>query len=107
MPNKSSLVKIVRNAIAMTIILGFVYFGIMPFIFGGKNMESFCSQVTPGMHLNEVYKLIEQTDYKFIENSEGDIQTITIIDSKAMGRFICEVDLDQDKVMGASYVAND
>ena len=32
---------------------------------------------------------------------------IWIIDSKAMGRFLCEVALDQDKVIEARYVFND
>jgi hypothetical protein len=79
----------------------------MPFIFGGEKMKTFCQQITPGMPSNEAYKLIEQTHYRFLENKEGENHTITIIDSKAMGRFICEVALDQDKVIDARYVYND
>lgn len=37
--------------------------------------------------------------YKFLENKEEANLTTTSMDSKAIGRFICEVALDQDKVI--------
>jgi hypothetical protein len=109
MNEQSRSFKIKRSQIAIIIllILAFVYFGMIPFFYGGKKMKTFCIKITPGMQTNEVYKLIEQTQYKFLENKEGAYHTIIIIDSKAMGRFICEVTLDQDKVIDATYVYND
>ena len=51
------------------------------------------------MQTNEVYQLIEQTEHEFWENKKAANHTITIMDSKAIGRFICEVALDRDKVI--------
>ena len=107
MSTKSRQFRSISSAIAIVIILAFIYFGIIPYIFGGKKMEAFCEQVTPGMQSKEVYKLIAQTDYKYLENKGQNPQTIIIIDSEASGRFICEVAIEQDKVIDASYVIND
>ena len=107
MTNKLSPFRILRNIIAVFIILAFLYFGVLPFVFGGKKMKTFCQQITPGMPSSEIYTLIEQTHYKLLENKEGDKHTITIYDAKAMGRFICEVALDQNKVIQARHVHND
>ena len=70
-------------------------------------MRNFCSQITPGMQRNEMYKLIEQTHYKILQHDKADNRIITIVDAKAMGRFICAVTLHQDKVIVARYVYND
>ncbi len=107
MNNKLNTPKFVKNVLAILIILAVIYFGIVPFLLGGKKMETFCSQITPGMQVKEVYKSIDQTRYKYLENKEGDSHTITIIDSKAMGRFICEVALSQNNVVEVRYVYND
>jgi hypothetical protein len=109
MSKKLTPFKIARNvaAIVAVIIISFVIIGIMPFVFGGKNMKTFCRQITPGMTSNEVHKLTERTHYKLLEHKKGDNHTIKIIDSKAMGRFLCEVALDKDEVIEARYVFND
>jgi hypothetical protein len=107
MSDKNKRFPTIRNVIAISILVAFVYLGIMPFISGGKKMKSLCIEITPGMTLGEVHQLIEQNHYKFIENKNGDSRTITIIDSKAMGRFICEVSLDRDKVVETKYIYND
>ena len=97
MNDKLNTSKIVKTVIAILIIVTVIYIGIMPFVFGGKKMKNFCRQIAPGMQSNEVYKLIDRTHYKSLENKKGDNHTITIIDSKAMGRFICEVCLQSLK----------
>jgi len=107
MNDKLNTSKIVKTVIAILIIVTVIYIGIMPFVFGGNKMKTFCRKITPGMQSNEIYKLIERTHYKLLENKEGENHTITIIDSKAMGRFICEIVLIQDKVIEARYVHND
>ena len=107
MADKPNRFRTIRNVIGIIILLAFVYFGIMPFIIGGDKMKTLCQSITPGMTPDDVHKLIDRGHYKFIENGSGDNHTITIIDSKAMGRFICEVSFDQDKVTEARYVYND
>lgn len=42
-----------------------------------------------------------------MNNKPRRFRTILIIDSNASGRFICEVAVDGDKVVKASYVKND
>ena len=107
MNDQPNTFKVVKNGLAILIIVAAVYFGIMPFVFGGKKMKTFCRQIPPGMPLNEVCQLIEQAHYKYLEDKQRGRHTITIIDSKAMGRFVCEVALSQDKVIEARYVYND
>jgi hypothetical protein len=94
------------NVVGVLIILTFIYFGVLPFVFGAKKMQTFCQQITPGLSVDEVYRLTEQTHYKLLEIKEGE-HTLSIIDGKAMGRFICEVTLDHNKVIEAQYIHND
>jgi hypothetical protein len=89
------------------IILAFLYFGVLPFVFGAKKMKTFCQQITPGLSSNEVYNLTEQTHYKYLEDKEGNKHTVIIIDGKAMGRFSCVVTFDHSKVIEAKYTHND
>jgi hypothetical protein len=107
MTNKSRPLRILKNVIGVIIILFVLYFGLLPFVFGAKKMKSFCQQITPGLATSEVYKLTEQTHYRLLEVKEGDLESLTIIDAKAMGRFICEMTLDHDKVIEARYIFND
>ena len=96
-----------KTIIALIIIVTFIYLGLMPFVFGEKKMKTICSQIIPGQQSIEVHNLIKKYSYKVIEKKEGNNIIITIIDSKAMGRFICEVVLNQDKVVEAKYIKND
>jgi len=107
MSNKSRPSRIIRNVIGVFIVLVFLYFGVLPFLFGAKKMKTFCQQLTPGLPSNEVYELTEQTHYKILENKEGNKHTMIIIDGKAMGRFSCVVTLDHNKVIQAKYTHND
>jgi len=107
MSNKSRRSRIIKNVIGVFIILVFLYFGVLPFVFGAKKMKTFCQQLTPGLSANEVSKSAEQTRYKLLESKEEDKHTMTIIDGKAMGRYICEVTLEHNKVIEARYIFND
>ena len=59
------------------------------------------------MRKNKSYKLTKQSHYKLLEIKENDKHTITIIDGRAMGRFICEVSIENNKVVEAEYIYND
>ncbi len=107
MNNTSRPFRIFKYVVGVFIILVFLYFGVLPFVFGGKKMETFCQQLIPGLPANEVYYLTEQTHYRLLESKEGDKHTLTIYDAKAMGRFICEVTFDDNKVIEAKYIHND
>ena len=107
MPNASDLFGFIKNSIGILIIFVVVYYGILPFILGPKKMKNFCGQVRPGMTLNEVYQLTEETRYKVVENKVEDSHSIYVLDAKAMGRFSCYIFLDQNKVIEAAYRHND
>jgi hypothetical protein len=104
---KSKTSRTLKNVVGVFILLAFLYFGVLPFLLGGKKMKSFCQQITPGLSANEVYKLTEQTNYKILDSKEGDKHTLIIYDAKATGRFICEVTADHNKVIEAKYIHND
>ena len=55
----------------------------------------------------DVLELISKTDYKYVENKSKNDYSILVIDSNASGRFICDVAVDGDKVVKASYIKND
>ena len=107
MKQKPNKIKFVKNALAIITIVLLAYFGIMPFILGGKNMASFCKRITPGMKSSDVKRLAERYNYKVIEHSNSWKHTMTIVDTKAMGRFICEISLNQESVAEARYYCND
>ena len=86
MNTKSHPFRTIFIAIALMVIPGFIYYGIWPYIFGGKKMMSFCEQITPGIHSKDVFELISITDYKYVENKDKNADTILIIDSDASGR---------------------
>ena len=107
MSDKPRSFRSIKNVVGVFIILVFLYFGVLPFVFGSKKMKTFCQQITPGMQFNEVYELTKQTHYKHLEEKEGNKHTVIMVDGKAMGRFSCVVTLDHNKVIEAKYTHND
>lgn len=107
MKYKGNNFKLVKYTLGIAIIFIFVYFGIMPFISGGKNMKSFCETISPGMALSDVKVLAEKHNYRIVERNNRGKNTIKIIDTAAMGRFICEVSFIQGSVVDAEYIHND
>ena len=103
MRSTSDLFGFMKNSIGILIIFAILYFGILPFILGPKKMKNFCGQVRPGMTLNEVYQLTEETRYKVVENKVEGGHSIYVLDAKAMSRFSCYIFLDQNRVIEATY----
>ncbi|MBF0397354.1 MAG: hypothetical protein HQK78_11320 [Desulfobacterales bacterium] len=58
--------------------------------------------------MNEFYKKVEAAKYKLhkIKVSDNEYKII-ITDSRNMGRFICEIITNQEKVLEAKYIYND
>ena len=107
MRSASKRSKVIKNIIGILIIFVIVYYGILPFLIGPQKMKAFCRQITPGMPSNEVYRLVEQTRYIIKENKTPVMHTIWVIDGRAMGRFTCDIILDQNAVVEAVYRHND
>ena len=107
MEKENQIARIVMRALAIIIVVAIAYFGIIPFIFGGKKMKSFCGRISPGMKSSEIILLAEKENYTIIERKEAGKQYITIADARAMGRFVCEISLYKEAAVEARYVHND
>ena len=71
-------------------------------------MENLCRQITVGMPSSEIYKFFKgKNRYRIKDYKEENKRRILIIDTKAMGRFICDVSLKDNKVEKAKYIFND
>ena len=90
--------------LAGLVALGIFGFVIYPFIVGDENMELFCTSIQAGELSDVVFARAKESGYSS-RVLEGQSKVL-IIDSGAMGRYICEVSLADDKVTGAIYVPN-
>ena len=86
------------------VILGIFGFVVYPFIVGDENMESFCKTIQAGELTDVVFTRAKESGYSSRVLEEQN--KVLIIDSSAMGRYICEVSLSDDKVIGTKYVPN-
>ena len=77
---------------------------VYPFIVGEENMESFCTTIRAGELMSVVSARATDSGYssRVLEGQDK----VLIIDSGAMGRYICEVSLSDDKVNTTKYVPN-
>jgi len=90
--------------IAGLLILGFIGYTVYPLLVGDGKMRSFCTTIRTGESKSVVLARAMDSGYSSRE-LEGQNQ-ILIIDSRAMGRYICDVSLSDDKVTGSKYVPN-
>ena len=86
------------------VILGIFGFVVYPFVVGDENMESFCKTIQVGEQTDVVFTRAKEFGYstRVLEEQNKTL----IIDSSAMGRYICAVSLSDDKVIGSKYVPN-
>ncbi len=70
-------------------------------------MKLFYREITPGMPAAEVKRAATKENYRIIEREQDGKQAISIIDAKAMGRYICEIALEDQVVTEARYLHND
>lgn len=99
--------QILKKLLAAAILIAILYFGIWPFIGAGDRMESFCSNVPMGMAQPEFYRYVkEQSKYQIVESKEYGMFRVLVVDAKAMGRYVCEVIMEEGKTAKAKYVFN-
>lgn len=77
---------------------------VVPFLVGGSKMQSFCEAIKAGESKEEVLTRADERGYSRREPDDG---RLLLIDSRAMGRFICDVSISDSKVTGAAYIHND
>jgi len=86
------------------LILGFIGYSVYPLIVGGGKMESFCETVQVGESKEDVLARALSSGYTSRESAE--YGQLMLIDSRAMGRYICIVSISDGKVTGSKYVVN-
>ncbi len=82
---------------------GFAYV-VYPFIVGDSKMQSFCETIKVGDLEGSVLALANDHGYSRRELDNG---RLLLIDSRAMGRFICDISIADGKIAEVTYVHND
>lgn len=75
------------------------------FALGEKRMKAFCGELRIGMSIDAISNKAAAHDYKIFTNDPN--QPLLIVDSEAMGRFICEVHFEQGRASKVTFVYND
>jgi hypothetical protein len=95
--------KLMKNIVGL-MILGFIGYTVYPIMVGGEKMKTFCETVLLKESKETLLDRAQESGY-----SSRDLEKqgqILLIDSTAMGRYICEVTISDNKVTGAKYVFN-
>ena len=93
------------NQIGGVLILAAMVFVIYPFVVGGDDMESFCSSIELGEIKEDFVERALDAGYDLEKSSDG--MSLLIVDTRAMGRFICEVSISRNQITKTEYVFND
>lgn len=93
------------SIIAGTLMAGaLLYFAVWPFV-GGGTMQAFCRSLVQGTLTSGVSAAVRHARYRM---SPTDKQGLAFIhDPRSYGRFICEVQFREDRLVSAQYQQND
>ena len=92
-----------KNIIGL-LILGVIGYTVYPLFTGSESMKTFCETVQAGESKEDVLARALKSGYTSREmEAHGQI---LLIDSSAMGRYICEVTILNSKVTGAKTIFN-
>ncbi len=110
--NKNSrwIIKLTQklfNIIGGSILLIVMLYALYPFVVGSSEMEKFCSSIVPGEAKIELIKRAEMAHYSIKESNLNGADRVLVIDSRAMGRYICDVTLEENRVATSKYIFND
>jgi hypothetical protein len=97
--------KVIFSFLGIALLGVFFYIGLWPFIIGGSRMESFCSTLTNGLSIAEVESLAAQNGYRLNRLSKG--ERALVHEPRSMGRFICDLEFREERLVSAKYVLND
>jgi len=94
----------VKNILTI-LVLVFIAYIIYPFVVGDEKMQIFCDNLQAGE--SKKYVLAQALKSGYTSREMEDNGQLLIIDSKAMGRYICEVTMANNRVVDRKYVFND
>uniref|UniRef100_UPI0040564D80 hypothetical protein n=1 Tax=Candidatus Electronema sp. TaxID=2698783 RepID=UPI0040564D80 len=91
---------------ALLAFLVFACWSVCRFFIREGKMQDFCGQIVVGMPRDAVITLAEKHEYDVYPHPDNE-DPVIVVDGKTMGRFICEVRIQQGCVIAAEYVLND
>jgi hypothetical protein len=95
--------KLIRRLPGFLLLMGVAYF-MYPLVTGAGRMQSFCGAIQAGEPEESLLARVAAVGY---DSRKPDNARLLLIDSRAMGRFICDVSILDGKTAGATYVNND
>lgn len=97
--------KIIFSFLGIALLGSFFYIGLWPFIVGGSRMESFCSSLPNGLSAAEVTSLAAQKGYRLSRMSKE--QRAFVQEPRSMGRFKCDLEFREERLVSAKYALDD
>jgi hypothetical protein len=92
--------------VLLLVLVAGLYLVLRPFLGSDERMKSFCSSLRPGMGFSQVQSMVTARGYKVSWSPRDGQAPSLIIDTRAMGRFMCKVRSEDDRVVSAEYVLN-
>lgn len=97
--------KIIFSSLGIVLFGAFFYIGLWPFIVGESRMKSFCSSLPNGLSVAQVTSLATQNGYSLSHLPKN--TRALVHESRSMGRFLCELEFREERLVSAKYVFND
>lgn len=95
--------KRLNTILGLALLAGLAY-GLYPFVAGGRNMRGFCEGLQPNATRHAVERAVADKGFRL---RIGEDQKGFVHDTRAFGRYLCEVEFDGDRLVTATYILND
>ena len=100
-----TMIKKLLFVVGALVLAAVLYVAVWPFVIGGSNMRAFCQSLKKDTLLTQVRGIAEQNRYRMTSpDKEG---RAFIHESRSFGRFICEVQFKEERLVAARYQQND
>lgn len=97
--------KMLSVIVGVLLLGALVYFAVWPFVVGSSNMQAFCRSLAMDTLISGVRDMVRQTRYRMSPpDKEG---RAFIHDPRSFGRFICEVQFKEERLLSVRYRQND
>ena len=87
------------------LILGALIYFVYPFVVGAEKMEAYCNTISLGDELADAVLSAADEGYEVMMTPAEN--RISVIDRRAFGRFLCDIDIQDGFVAGTKFVIND
>ena len=97
--------KRISLIVAAAVIAGLFYVAVWPFIVGGSKMQAFCQSLITDMPFAQVRDLAERNGYRCTAPIRDG--RVLIHESRSFGRFVCDAQFNEERLVSARYQSND